>query len=69
MELRAVEHLSEVHVAQALSYLKATGLPLALLINFKVPVSLRGVKRIAHNPLLDPQPRADEPFDPPKHHR
>jgi PD-(D/E)XK nuclease superfamily len=34
-----------VHLAQALSYLKATQLGLALVINFNVPVLLRGVRR------------------------
>lgn len=63
VEIKAVEHLNEVHVAQALSYLKATGLPLAILINFKVPVLLRGVKRIARNQSLVPQDSADETFD------
>ncbi len=63
VEIKAVEHINEVHVAQALSYLKATGLPLALLINFKVPVLLRGVKRIARNQLLEPQSGIGEVFD------
>jgi len=34
---------------QALSYLKATGHPLALLINYKAPLLLRGVKRLVRN--------------------
>jgi GxxExxY protein len=46
VELKAVEHLSDLHLAQGLAYLKATGLPLALLVNFNVPVLLRGVKRV-----------------------
>jgi GxxExxY protein len=46
VELKAVEHLAPVHVAQAMSYLRATGCPLALLINFNVPVLLRGVRRV-----------------------
>ena len=49
VELKAVERITDVHVAQALSYLKATGQPLGLLINFNVPVLLRGVKRIVRN--------------------
>jgi GxxExxY protein len=49
VELKAVDHLTEVHVAQAISYLKATGLPLALLVNFDVPVLMRGVRRVALN--------------------
>jgi GxxExxY protein len=34
LELKALEHLTDVHLAQALSYLKATALKLAMLINF-----------------------------------
>lgn len=34
LELKSVEALSRAHYAQVRSYLKATGLPLALLINF-----------------------------------
>jgi GxxExxY protein len=49
VELKAVERLTDVHLAQAVSYLRATGLSLALLINFNVPVLLRGVKRVVWN--------------------
>ena len=34
LELKALERLSDDHLAQALSYLKATGLHLAILMNF-----------------------------------
>jgi GxxExxY protein len=34
VELKAVSELNEDHVAQALNYLRATGLPACLLINF-----------------------------------
>ncbi|WP_394838490.1 GxxExxY protein [Pendulispora rubella] len=46
VELKAVDAFNAVHAAQTLSYLKATRLPLALLINFNVPVLLRGVRRV-----------------------
>jgi GxxExxY protein len=47
VELKAVEELLRVHAAQVVSYLRATGLPLALLINFNVPMLLRGgVRRL-----------------------
>jgi GxxExxY protein len=46
IELKAIEHLAPIHLAQAMSYLKATRLPLALLINFNAPVLLRGVRRV-----------------------
>jgi GxxExxY protein len=34
LELKAVSEIAPIHRQQALSYLKATGLPLALIINF-----------------------------------
>lgn len=37
VELKAIKKLSETENAQVLNYLKATGLPLALLINFGAP--------------------------------
>ena len=46
VELKAIEQIAPIHVAQAMSYLKATGLPLALLVNFNAPVLLRGVRRV-----------------------
>ncbi len=46
VELKTVEHLAPIHTAQVLSYLKALNLPLALLINFNVPVLKQGIKRI-----------------------
>lgn len=48
LELKAVDQLHPIHTAQAISYLKATGYKLALLINFNVPVLKDGIKRIAH---------------------
>ena len=37
VELKAVTNLTEEHLAQALNYLRATGLPICLLINFGKP--------------------------------
>jgi GxxExxY protein len=46
VELKAVEALAPIHSAQVISYLKATGLHLGLLINFNVPVLKNGIKRV-----------------------
>ena len=46
IELKAVETILPIHTAQVLSYLKATGNHIGLLINFNVPVLKQGVKRI-----------------------
>ncbi len=37
VELKAIRTLDPVHVAQGLNYLRATGLPLCLLLNFGTP--------------------------------
>ena len=37
LEIRAVKFFDEIHTAQCLNYLKATRLPLCLLINFGRP--------------------------------
>ena len=46
VELKTIERFAPIHKAQAISYLKATGLELALLINFNVPLLKEGVKRV-----------------------
>jgi GxxExxY protein len=49
VELKAVETLLPLHSAQLLSYLKTTGQPLGLLINFNVPVLKDGIRRIVRS--------------------
>jgi GxxExxY protein len=46
VELKAVEAIAPVHVAQLLTYLKLSGAPLGLLINFNVPVLKNGIQRV-----------------------
>ncbi|HEX2732302.1 MAG TPA: GxxExxY protein [Polyangiaceae bacterium] len=50
VELKAVECLAPIHVAQIMSYLKATGLRLGLLITFNVPVLRKGIRRVICSP-------------------
>jgi GxxExxY protein len=52
VELKAVEQLSPIHFAQVISYLKATGHPLGLLITFNVPQLRRGIRRVVLSPNL-----------------
>jgi GxxExxY protein len=44
VELKCVDDFSPIHQAQLISYLKATGLRLGLLINFKVVLLKDGIK-------------------------
>jgi len=46
VELKAVDALAPIHQAQVISYLKATGLELGLLVNFNVPILKQGIKRV-----------------------
>lgn len=50
VELKAVDALAPIHVAQVLSYLKATGKQLGLLINFNAPTLRQGLKRVVRSP-------------------
>jgi len=45
-ELKAVDEINPVYMAQVLSYLKLTGNRLGFLINFNVPVIKNGIKRV-----------------------
>lgn len=46
VELKSVEKLLPIHEAQALTYLKLSGLRLCLLINFSVPLIKDGIRRL-----------------------
>jgi GxxExxY protein len=46
VELKAVEKLLPLHIAQVLTYLKLSGHDVGLLINFNVPHLRNGIKRI-----------------------
>ena len=46
VELKSVEKIEPVHVAQVLSYLKLSGCNVGLLINFNVKILKYGIKRL-----------------------
>ena len=48
VELKAVEHLHPVHLAQVITYLKLTGCPAGLLMNFNSTALRAGLKRLDH---------------------
>lgn len=49
VELKSVKAVTAVDEAKVLSYLKATGCMLALLINFNVPLLKDGIKRLVRS--------------------
>ena len=48
VEVKAVESLSDIHLAQLLTYLKLSDCRLGLLINFNVVLLKYGIKRVAN---------------------
>jgi len=46
VEVKSVEHLHPAHVAQVVSYLRVTGVRIALLVNFNVAILKQGIRRI-----------------------
>lgn len=49
VEVKAVEQLGDIHQAQVLTYLRLSGLRLALLMNFNVPRLADGIRRLVHH--------------------
>ena len=46
VELKCVSEFLAIHQAQLLTYLKLTGCPVGLLMNFQVPVLRHGIRRV-----------------------
>jgi GxxExxY protein len=51
VELKAVERFHPVHLAQVITYLKLTGCPAGLLMNFNTTSLRAGLKRLVHPDL------------------
>jgi GxxExxY protein len=51
LELKSVNKLADIHTAQLLTYLKLSGYPVGLLMNFNVTLLKSGLKR-----LINPHP-------------
>ena len=49
VELKSVERLIDVHEAQVLTYMKLSGCPVGLLINFNVARLKSGIRRFVRN--------------------
>jgi GxxExxY protein len=49
IEVKAVEALNDVHMAQVLTYLKLSRCKLGLLMNFNVVLMKSGIKRVVNN--------------------
>lgn len=52
IEVKSVDKIHRVHIAQVLTYLKLADLPCGLLINFNVTALKQGLKRLIHPQLF-----------------
>lgn len=48
VEVKAVERLHPIHLAQGITYLKLTGYPAGLVMNFNEPTLKAGLRRLDH---------------------
>ncbi len=53
IELKSVESLTDVHLAQTLTYMKLGNYKLGLLINFNVVLLKQGIKRVINGNLTE----------------
>lgn len=51
IEVKSVEALNDIHLAQVLTYLKLSGCKLGLLINFNINLFKNGVRRVINGSL------------------
>ncbi|MFD2035758.1 GxxExxY protein [Belliella marina] len=51
VEIKSVDALNDIHLAQVLTYLKLSGCKLGMLINFNVTLLKHGVKRVINGDL------------------
>ena len=56
VEVKAVQAFAPVHCAQVISYLKLTGCPVGLLINFNVTLLKNGIRKVVRPDLYKKSP-------------
>jgi len=49
IEIKSVDAINDIHLAQILTYLKLSGCKLGMLINFNVALIKNGIKRVANH--------------------
>jgi GxxExxY protein len=62
VEVKALERFAPIHTAQMLTYLRLTGCPVGLLLNFNAPILKEGLKRVLNTQATVEGP-AEQPND------
>jgi len=68
IEIKSTTHVDPVHARQLLTYLRLTGIPLGLVINFGQPTLRQGVKRMINTPNSVSSLRTSAPPRAPREH-
>ncbi|MGH9329278.1 MAG: GxxExxY protein, partial [Vicinamibacterales bacterium] len=55
VEVKAVDALAAIHIAQMMTYLRLTNCPVGLILNFNVPSLRHGIRRVVNKRCLEPQ--------------
>ena|GEM_PF-1172342 len=50
LELKAVQEIIPLHIAQVITYLKMTSIKRGFILNFNIPVMKKGIKRLSSVP-------------------
>ena len=56
VEIKAISKISDVELAQVVTYLKLSGYKVGLIFNFKVPILSQGIRRVVLNLREDSAP-------------
>ena len=64
VEIKSVERFHPIHSAQVITYLKLSGFPQALLLNFNTTALRSGLKKLVHPELYTPRDDESESLPP-----
>jgi GxxExxY protein len=53
VEIKRVDRIADIHVAQILTYLRLTGISVGLILNFNVASLKDGIKRVVHTAVAE----------------
>ena len=53
VEVKCVERIADIHVAQLITYLRLTGRSIGLIINFNVTTLRDGIRRVVNTPATE----------------
>jgi GxxExxY protein len=62
VEIKSVERFDPIHLAQMITYLRVTGLPVGLILNFNTAMRKNGIRRVVRQKAGSATPRLRGPW-------